>query len=118
VNGAFWRQLDQGAVVHRSETSRLLGDLRLEAEDLNCKYRIDIVETNPAEIISIVNTDINIDFDQPLDYVEPVYSPPSPTAYTPQNKIISRETQLKSMQKPITKQFVAFSGEGNKLGSD
>jgi len=91
-------------------------------EDLNCKYRIDIVETNPAEIISIVNTDINIDFEQPLDYVEPQpqYNPSqkplSPIAEIPQNKIISRETQLKSMQSPITKQFVPFSGQGRKLG--
>ena len=96
--------------------------IELNYEALNCKYRIDIVETNPAEIISIVNTDINIDFDQPLDYVEPQYNPSpkplSPVADTPQNKIISRETQLKSMQNPITKQFVPFSGQGNKLGSD
>ncbi len=96
--------------------------IELNYEDLNCRYRIDIVETNPAEIISIVNTDINIDFDQPLDYVEPQYNPSpkplSPVADTPQNKIISRETQLKSMQNPITKQFVPFSGQGNKLGSD
>ena len=100
--------------------------IELNYKDLDCKYRIDIVETNPAEIISIVNTDINIDFDQPLDYVEPPpqpkYSPPqkplSPISETPQNKIISRETQLKSMQSPTTKQFVPFSGQGNKLGSN
>jgi len=90
--------------------------IELNYEDLNCRYRIDIVETNPAEIISIVNTDINIDFDPPLDYVEP--KPLSPIAEIPQNKIISRETQLKSMQSPITKQFMPFSGRGNKLGSN
>jgi len=103
--------------------------IELNYEDLNCRYRIDIVETKPTEIISIVNTDINIDFDQPLDYVEPPpqpqYNPSqkplSPIAEIPspgaqQNKIISRETQLKSMQSPITKQFVPFSGQGNKLG--
>lgn len=95
--------------------------IELNYEDLNCKYRIDIVETNPAEIISIVNTDINIDFDQPLDYVEPPpqpkYSPPlSPIAEIPQNKIISRATQLKSIKSPTIKQFVPFSGQGHKLG--
>lgn len=97
--------------------------IELYYEDLDCKYLIDIVETKPDEIISIVNTDINIDFDQPLDYVEPPpqpkYSPPSgiPSPGAQQNKIISRETQLKSMQSPTTKQFVPFSGQGNKLGS-
>ncbi len=101
--------------------------IELNYEDLNCRYRIDIVETKPTEIISIVNTDINIDFDQPLDYVEPPpqYNPSqkplSPIAEIPspgaqQNKIISRETQLKSMQSPTTKQFVPFSGQGHKLG--
>jgi len=89
--------------------------IELYYEEMDCKYLIDIVETKPADIISIVNTDINIDFDQPLDYVEPPYSPPSETR---QNKIISRETQLKSMQSSITKQFVPFSGQGNKLGSN
>ena len=105
--------------------------IELYYEDMNCKYLIDIVETNPAEIISIVNSDINIDFDQPLDYVEPPpqpqYNPSqkplSPIAEIPspgsqQNKIISRKTQLKSMQSPITKLFVPFSGQGNKLGSN
>jgi len=102
--------------------------IEINYEDLKCKYLIDIIETNPANIISIVNTDINIDFDQPLDYVEsppqPKYSPPpSPIAEIPspgsqQNKIISRTTQLKSMQSPTSKQFVPFSGQGNKLGSN
>ena len=103
--------------------------IELNYKDLDRRYLIDIVETNPAEIISIVNTDINIDFDQPLDYVEPPkpkYSPPqkplSPISEIPspgsgENKIISRQTQLKCMQNPTTKQFVPFSGQGNKLGS-
>ena len=84
--------------------------IELNYEDLNCKYRIDIVETNPAEIISIINTDINIDFDQPLDYVEPPpqskYSPPlSPISEIPspgsqENKIISRANATKKYKKP------------------
>jgi len=88
--------------------------IEINYEDLKCKYLIDIIETNPANIISIVNTDINIDFDQPLDYVEAEI--PSPGSQ--QNKIISRTTQLKSMQSPTSKQFVPFSGQGNKLGSN
>ena len=34
-------------------------------------YFIDIVETEPVESIKILNSDINLDFDAPLDYVEP-----------------------------------------------
>ena len=82
--------------------------IELYYKDLDKRYLIDIVETKPADIISIVNTDINIDFDQPLDYVEPQYQKPPAIQ---QNKIISHKTPIKNM-----KQFVPFSGQGNKLG--
>lgn len=73
-------------------------------KELGKLYLIDIIEAGPAEIISIVNTDINIDFEQPLDYVEPT-------------KITSREAKLKSMRNPVSKQFVPFSGQGRRLGA-
>ena len=97
--------------------------IELYYKDLDRRYLIDIVETNPAAIISIVNTDINIDFDQPLDYVEPKKPspPPSPRLLSPgmgENKIISRQTQIKSMQSPTSKHFVPFSGKGNRLGDN
>lgn len=91
-------------------------------EDLNKTFRIDIVKAEPAEIISIVNTDINVDFDTPRDYVEPKKPsppPPSPKMLSPgmgENKIISRQTQLESMRSPTSKQFVPFSGKGRRLG--
>jgi hypothetical protein len=90
-------------------------------EDLNKTFRIDIVKAEPAEIISIVNTDINVDFDTPRDYVEPKKPspPPSPRLLSPgmgENKIISRQTQLESMRSPTSKQFVPFSGHGRRLG--
>ena len=95
--------------------------IELNYADLKCKYLIDIVETNPAEIISILNVDINIEFDQPLDYVEPKKPspPPSPCLLSPgmgENKIISRQIQVKSMRSPTSKQFVPFSGHGQRLG--
>ena len=91
-------------------------------EDLNKTFRIDIVKAEPAEIISIINTDINVDFDTPRDYVEPKKPsppPPSPKMLSPgigENKIISRQTQLESMRSPTSKQFVPFSGHGRRLG--
>ena len=91
-------------------------------QDLNKTFRIDIVKAEPAEMISIINTDLNVDFDTPRDYVEPKKPspPPSPKMLSPghmQNKIISRQTQLQSMRSPTSKQFVPFSGKGRRLGS-
>ena len=34
-------------------------------------FKLDIVETQPAEIISIIDADLNVDFEEPLDYVAP-----------------------------------------------
>jgi ubiquitin fusion degradation protein 1 len=88
------------------------------------KYLIDIVETKPAEVISIVNTDINIDFEQPLDYVEPVApapaapppAAPAPAAPAPAAPISpTRAERLKKMK--ATDKFTPFYGKGNRLGS-
>ena len=89
---------------------------------------IDIVETKPSEIIEIINTDINVDFDKALDYEEP---PPKKQevkeAWVPplnQNvkinqdisgSTIQRNRNLKDYKK--TDAFVPFSGKGNVLGS-
>jgi ubiquitin fusion degradation protein 1 len=92
-------------------------------EELKKTFRIDIVKAEPAEIISIINTDINVDFDTPCDYVEPKKTPPptppSPKMLSPgnqQNKIISRRAQIEDMQSPTTKSFIPFSGQGHRLG--
>ena len=34
-------------------------------------FLIDIVESKPSDVIKTIDTDINLDFDKPLDYVEP-----------------------------------------------
>ena len=36
----------------------------------------NILETEPADIISTVDTDLEVDFKAPLDYVEPPKPPP------------------------------------------
>ncbi|XP_026449596.1 ubiquitin fusion degradation protein 1 homolog isoform X2 [Papaver somniferum] len=43
----------------------------------NKKYYIDIVESKPANAISIIETDCEVDFAPPLDYVEPERPSPS-----------------------------------------
>lgn len=44
----------------------------------NKKYYIDVVETKPATAISIIETDCEVDFAPPLDYIEPEKHLPSP----------------------------------------
>ena len=46
----------------------------------NKKFEIEIVETKPAEAVSIIEADIEVDFAPPKDYVEPVRQPVVPAA--------------------------------------
>ena len=41
-------------------------------EYLNKVFYIDIVKTEPAPVIDILNVNLNVDFEKPLDYIEPV----------------------------------------------
>lgn len=61
----------------------------------NKKYYIDIVETRPSDAISIIETDCEVDFAPPLDYVEPerpapMKVPPQISGNPPQTKGISK----------------------------
>ena len=46
--------------------------------EMNRVFYIDVVETKPAPVIKIINVNINVDFDTPLDYVEPEENVPEP----------------------------------------
>ena len=108
-------------VVTRGQT------IAVNYKELGKVFRIDIVETKPAEVISIINTDINVDFDEPLDYVSPPPSPPQPTAPHPSPainpasppisppSIENKKINYSKLQK--TGVFIPFSGTGHRLGS-
>lgn len=75
-------------------------------------YFIDIVETKPVESINILDSDINLDFDKPLDYVEPEQK----------NEIVEQKNEIvkpkvESYAKNKCGVFVPFSGKGYTLGS-
>lgn len=54
----------------------------------NRQYFIDIVEARPQQSISVVETDCEVDFAPPLDYVEPTR--PEPAAPQPQEELPGR----------------------------
>lgn len=89
--------------------------------ETNRVFYIDILETKPSPIIQIINTNINVDFDAPLDYNEPEpYTEEENTKeeeeeYCPRVIYTSAE-DLKRFRKH-SNGFVPFSGRGFKLGS-
>jgi hypothetical protein len=68
---------------------------------------IDIVKTQPTEIIEILNADINVDFDIALDYEE---------AEEPIEEL-KDEQEDKIENYKITHDLKRFPGKGNRLGS-
>lgn len=51
----------------------------------NKKYYIDIIESKPANAISIIETDCEVDFAPPLDYKEPERVTPPPVSVPAQS---------------------------------
>lgn len=92
------------------------------------QINLDILECEPSDIISIVDTDLEVDFEKPYDYVEPPPPPPKPktpepTSNSNQNPSFSfnslRFNNTNSGKKEDSnekKPFVPFSGVGRRLG--
>ncbi|XP_057752584.1 uncharacterized protein LOC130970498 [Arachis stenosperma] len=74
----------------------------------NKKYYIDIIETKPANAISIIETDCEVDFAPPLDYKEP--EKPSLPASSGKAAAAVEETPAETEPK-----FNPFSGAGRRL---
>ena len=100
--------------------------IAIHHKELKRTFYINIIKTEPADMISIVDTDINVDFDAPLDYVPPEpQRPPTPPPLAPntlgikfgENKIISPQNNACCQEKNSpTNEFVPFTGTGNRLG--
>ena len=107
-----------------------MGDT-ISINHLDTIYHIDVTECEPGNSIDIVNTNINLDFDAPLDYVEPSKMSETPVLEansniqvpTPTNSKIALpdlkpvNTKLNEFKKAIGV-FVPFSGVGHRLGTD
>ena len=79
---------------------------------------IDIIECQPEDTISIVNTDLEVDFEQPYDYVEP---PPKPIQPKPiEQPIVSNYKSGLNFKKKKDKEDDddnRFPGVGRTLGN-
>ncbi|XP_059433984.1 uncharacterized protein LOC132167104 [Corylus avellana] len=73
----------------------------------NKKYYIDIIETKPANAISIIETDCEVDFAPPLDYKEP--EKPVASAHP------SKPGQVEEAPAESEPKFNPFTGVGRRL---
>lgn len=71
----------------------------------NKNYHVNIVEAKPSDAVSIIETDCEVDFAPPLDYVEPVKP-----ALVPSVKAAKEEEPTKE-----DPEFVSFTGVGRRL---
>jgi len=90
--------------------------IALHYTELNKVFMIDIVETKPAEIIEILNADINVDFDKALDYEEPK---PEPQVAWSESKSQARDvsSNLQNYKSNTTYDMERFPGVGHRLGN-
>ena len=73
------------------------------------QFNLDIVDLQPSNVVDIINTDLVVDFEPPVDYVEP-----PPTLQSP-----SSESSLSPPPfEDSNKEFVPFSGKGYRLGTN
>ena len=86
----------------------------------NCRtYEIEVVECRPAPAISIIETDIQVDFVAPKDYVEPqkmIPSPPDAQEHKENQNLKTQEASntLRSSSRSAN-EFKLFHGTGRTL---
>lgn len=81
----------------------------------NCRrYEIEIKETKPGPAISVIETDCNVDFEAPKDYIPPTLPTPSAASSSQADPNAMDEDNVE--EEPITNDsFLAFSGTGQRL---
>ena len=91
----------------------------------NKLLKFDIIETQPKGLISLNETNVEVDFEEAHDYKPPPPPPvpvpvPSSETFTPGKFKFTRNTNEEPAQEgpcPETKEFIPFSGAGRKLGN-
>ena len=94
-------------------------------------YFIDVLDCKPTNVIDIVDTDLNLDFEEPVDYKQVKEQTKVNTIVQPTNVVIGETKTENSLRSSISQRkkrcsdfiknkdnvFVPFSGKGNVLGS-
>merc|ERR1719461_944865 len=70
-------------------------------------YELNVLETKPAAAVSIIECDMNVDFEAPPGYEEPRVAPVPMEEEEPELDI--------SQMLPEQSGFIAFAGSGNRL---
>jgi len=73
----------------------------------NKVYELNVLETKPAAAVSIIECDMNVEFEAPPGYVEPTVKPQPMEEDEPELDI--------SQMLPEDTGFIAFAGAGNRL---
>jgi len=80
----------------------------------NKRFFIDIFETRPQNAVTIIETDCEVDFAPPLDYVEPVYQPAAaPVAAA--GPSAAQVTQAAEREAQLEPKFTPFVGAAKRL---
>ena len=92
-------------------------------EYFSLQFNLDIIDLEPDNIVDIINTDINVDFEPPIDYIEPKpeekkeLEKPEEQEKLEETKVEKHDENIKDIkEKTETDTFVAFSGKGYRLG--
>ncbi|MEW5311103.1 MAG: hypothetical protein WDW38_002845 [Sanguina aurantia] len=86
----------------RSYTCLTVGDCFVVNYN-NKNYEIEVKEAKPKNAISVVETDCQVDFEAPKDYVEPVYTRNVPAAPLPEAEPVKKEDAFQAFKgKPRT----------------
>lgn len=74
------------------------------------KYYLEVKEVRPGPAASIIEADVNVDFDPPVGYKEPEPEPVKPTAFLPE-----AQKAKKAEDEADEQSFQAFSGGAQRL---
>ena len=78
-------------------------------------YQINIIDAKPSDAISVIETDCNVDFAAPLDYVEEEHVQVPPSSVSSQGPSGKEEESQQAVEETQEPGFVAFQGSGRRL---
>jgi len=102
--------------VFRNFSALTQGDV-IKIEYNKKHYYLSIIDAKPSKAISIIETDIQVDFAPPLDYKEPTVTSPQDIPKDGKQELVKRdkqEVEVESSPSP-GKNFRAFTGSGYSL---